>query len=51
MSPNTRDLVAEAGGFTSDADSYADDLFYWSYKYSQRLMLLAHYILAAKRVP
>ena len=28
-SPNTRDLVMEAGGFLYDADSYADDLPYW----------------------
>jgi len=27
--PNTRRLVAEAGGFIYDADSYADDLPYW----------------------
>ena len=29
MSPNTRRLVVEAGGFLYDADSYADDLPYW----------------------
>jgi putative urate catabolism protein len=28
-SPNTRRLVVEHGGFTYDADSYADDLPYW----------------------
>ncbi len=28
-SPNTRDLVVEAGGFLYDSDSYADDLPYW----------------------
>ncbi|KAF1043273.1 MAG: hypothetical protein GAK35_02273 [Herbaspirillum frisingense] len=28
-SPNTRRLVAEHGGFSYDADSYADDLPYW----------------------
>ncbi|WP_076593780.1 allantoinase PuuE [Herminiimonas arsenitoxidans] len=28
-SPNTRRLVMEQGGFTYDADSYADDLPYW----------------------
>ena len=28
-SPNTRDLVIEAGGFLYDSDSYADDLPYW----------------------
>jgi len=29
VSPNTRRLVLEAGGFLYDADSYADDLPYW----------------------
>jgi allantoinase len=29
-SPNTRRLVVEHGGFLYDADSYADDLPYWS---------------------
>jgi allantoinase len=29
MSPRTRRLVVEAGGFLYDADSYADDLPYW----------------------
>lgn len=29
VSPNTRRLVAEHGGFLYDADSYADDLPYW----------------------
>jgi putative urate catabolism protein len=29
-SPNTRRLVAEHGGFLYDADSYADDLPYWT---------------------
>jgi len=29
VSPNTRRLVAEEGGFLYDADSYADDLPYW----------------------
>jgi putative urate catabolism protein len=28
-SPNTRQLVLEAGGFLYDSDSYADDLPYW----------------------
>jgi putative urate catabolism protein len=30
-SPNTRRLVVEHGGFVYDADSYADDLPYWSH--------------------
>jgi len=29
-SPNTRRLVVEHGGFSYDADSYADDLPYWT---------------------
>ncbi len=29
LSPNTRRLVVEEGGFLYDADSYADDLPYW----------------------
>jgi putative urate catabolism protein len=29
-SPNTRQLVVEHGGFAYDADSYADDLPYWT---------------------
>ena len=29
VGPNTRRLVAEAGGFLYDSDSYADDLPYW----------------------
>jgi peptidoglycan/xylan/chitin deacetylase (PgdA/CDA1 family) len=29
-SPNTRRLVVEHGGFVYDADSYADDLPYWT---------------------
>lgn len=34
-SPNTRRLVVERGGFLYDADSYADDLPYWSRGYSR----------------
>jgi allantoinase len=30
-SPNTRRLVVEHGGFAYDADSYADDLPYWTH--------------------
>lgn len=32
-SPNTHALVAEEGGFLYTADSYADDLPYWDYRY------------------
>ncbi|MGB3614594.1 MAG: polysaccharide deacetylase family protein, partial [Elainellaceae cyanobacterium] len=31
LGPNTRRLVVEEGGFLYDADSYADDLPYWTY--------------------
>ena len=34
-SPNTRRLVVEHGGFVYDADSYADDLPYWTQIESQ----------------
>ncbi|MDJ1175133.1 allantoinase PuuE [Roseofilum capinflatum] len=33
VSPQTRKLVVEAGGFLYDADSYADDLPYWIMEY------------------
>ena len=42
MSPNTRDLVAEAGGFAYDADSYADDLPYWNYDYKQPHLVIPY---------
>ena len=35
VSPNTRRLVVEEGGFLYDADSYADDLPYWVTAYSR----------------
>lgn len=35
LSPNTRRLVVEEGGFLYDADSYADDLPYWDTAYCQ----------------
>jgi putative urate catabolism protein len=35
-SPNTRRLVVEHGGFVYDADSYADDLPYWTRVTCQR---------------
>lgn len=46
MSPNTRRLVVEHGGFLYDADSYADDLPYWSYDYG-RPHLVVPYTLDA----
>ena len=39
-SPNTHRLVAEAGGFVYNADSYADDLPYWDLSFgSPQLMV------------
>jgi peptidoglycan/xylan/chitin deacetylase (PgdA/CDA1 family) len=39
-SPNTHRLVAEEGGFTYNADTYADDLPYWDASYgSPQLMI------------
>jgi len=35
LSPNTRRLVVEEGGFLYDADSYADDLPYWDTTYTE----------------
>lgn len=35
LSPNTRRLVVEEGGFLYDADSYADDLPYWDDDYGE----------------
>jgi len=39
MSPNTRDLVVEAGGFMYDSDAYADDLPYWSHEHKDHLVI------------
>ncbi|HEV2551085.1 MAG TPA: allantoinase PuuE [Stellaceae bacterium] len=46
MSPRTRRLVVEAGGFLYDADSYADDLPYWV-KVEGRHHLIVPYTLDA----
>jgi putative urate catabolism protein len=35
ISPNTRRLVVEEGGFLYDADSYADDLPYWVHEFGE----------------
>lgn len=45
-SPATHRLVAEEGGFTYNADSYADDLPYWDYRYG-RPQLMVPYTLDA----
>jgi len=46
IGPNTRRLVVEHGGFLYDADSYADDLPYWTYDYG-RPHLVVPYTLDA----
>ena len=46
VSPNTRRLVAEYGGFLYDADSYADDLPYWE-KVGSEAVLIVPYTLDA----
>ncbi len=45
-SPRTQRLVAEAGGFLYDADSYADDLPYWT-KVAGKNHLIVPYTLDA----
>lgn len=42
LSPNTRRLVAEEGGFLYDADSYADDLPYWDTDYGQPHLVIPY---------
>ncbi|MGF1481904.1 MAG: allantoinase PuuE [Cyanophyceae cyanobacterium] len=42
VSPNTRRLVVEAGGFLYDADSYADDLPYWVADYSRPHLVIPY---------
>jgi len=41
-SPNTRDLVVEAGGFLYDSDSYADDLPYWINTYKKPHLVIPY---------
>ena len=42
ISPNTRRLVVEAGGFLYDADSYADDLPYWVTELGRRHLVIPY---------
>lgn len=42
MSPNTRRLVAEEGGFLYDADSYADELPYWVEEAGKRHLVVPY---------
>lgn len=44
-SPNTHRLIAEEGGFTYNADSYADDLPYWDSQYGDTPQLMVPYTL------
>ncbi len=46
-SPNTHKLVAEEGGFTYNADSYADDLPYWDHMHGDKPQLVVPYTLDA----
>jgi putative urate catabolism protein len=42
VSPQTRRLVAEEGGFLYDADSYADDLPYWDTSTGKSLLIVPY---------
>jgi len=42
VSPNTRRLVVEEGGFLYDADSYADDLPYWDDSYGKTHLIIPY---------
>ena len=42
LSPNTRRLVVEEGGFLYDADSYADDLPYWNHDYGKPHLVIPY---------
>ncbi len=42
ISPNTRKLVVEEGGFLYDSDSYADDLPYWVQDYGKPHLVIPY---------
>lgn len=42
VSPNTRRLVVEEGGFLYDSDSYADDLPYWVHEYGKPHLVIPY---------
>lgn len=42
MSPNSRRLIVEEGGFLYDADSYADDLPYWSFEFGNPHLIVPY---------
>ena len=44
ISPNTRRIIAEEGGFIYNSDVYNDDLPYWEY-YGDKALLLIPYTL------
>ena len=41
-SPNTHRLVAEAGGFLWNADTYADDLPYWDLRFGEPQLMIPY---------
>jgi len=41
-SPQTHRLVAEAGGFVYNADSYADDVPYWDYTHEEPTLMVPY---------
>ena len=42
ISPNTRRLVVEEGGFLYDSDSYADELPYWDYDHGKPHLIIPY---------
>ena len=42
ISPNTRRLVVEHGGFLYDSDSYADDLPYWTHEFGAPHLIIPY---------
>ena len=42
ISPNTRRIVVEEGGFLYSSDSYADDLPYWVYDYGKPHLVIPY---------
>lgn len=42
ISPNTRRLVVERGGFLYDSDSYADDLPYWTHEFGAPHLIIPY---------
>ena len=42
IGPNTRRLVVEHGGFLYDADSYADDLPYWTHEFGRPHLIVPY---------